>query len=80
MDIDLLTAALGWISVINIAFLTIATLAIVVMRRMAIWAHQGLFGLSEQALDEIYFRWLAQYKLLVLVFNIAPYLAFRLFL
>lgn len=42
--------------------------------------HSGMFAIEPGALPMIYFRWLAQFKLLILMFNLAPYLVLRLFL
>ena len=47
-------------------------------RRFLAAVHQKWFGLSELDLQREYFRYLANYKILTLVFNLVPYLALRL--
>jgi hypothetical protein len=37
-----------------------------------------MFGLSEDALSRAHFQYLAQYKVAIFVFNLAPYLALRI--
>jgi hypothetical protein len=40
--------------------------------------HAKMFGLSEEDLSRAYFQYLAQYKIAIFVFNLAPYLALRI--
>ena len=40
--------------------------------------HGRMLGLSEDDLSRAYFQYLAQYKIAVFVFNLAPYLALRI--
>ena len=42
--------------------------------------HGGMFGLEEADLSRAYFQYLAQYKIMVFVFNLMPYLALRIML
>lgn len=79
MTTDLLTTFLGWTLAVNIALLLIATLALFLMKGWALRLHSMISGLDEATLNAKYFDFLAGYKLLVLVFNFAPYLALRLF-
>ena len=78
MTIEQITAVLGWCTVINSAVLLLATLMLILMKDFAARVHGGLFRLSPAALEAQYFQYLAQYKLLILVFNLVPYLALRL--
>ena len=39
--------------------------------------HQKMLGMSETDLSKAYFQYMAQYKILIIVFNLAPYLALR---
>ncbi len=78
MTIEQLTAFLGWCTAINIAVLVLATLALILMKDFAARVHGGLFDLEKRVLEEQYFQCLAQYKILILVFNLVPYIALRL--
>ncbi|WP_182866492.1 DUF6868 family protein [Rhodopirellula sp. JC639] len=77
-SLELLLAALGWSTLINLGMLTLAA------GLLAFWGdaigrlHQKWFHLEKRELQQAYFRFLANYKLLVLVFNLVPYLALRL--
>jgi hypothetical protein len=78
MSAETLTALLGWTAIINIAILLISTLAVVSMRGTIIGIHSRLFGLDEKDLGRAYFQYLAQFKIAIIVLNIAPYLALRI--
>jgi hypothetical protein len=73
-----LTAFLGWCTLINLAFLGIATLALTVMRGAILSIHRRMFGIAEKDLLLLYMQYLANYKIVVLVFNLVPYLALRI--
>ena len=78
MTIETLTELLGWVSIINIAILLCSTLALISMRGFITKIHSSLFGLDEKDLGGAYFQYLAQYKIAIIVFNIAPYLALKI--
>jgi hypothetical protein len=40
--------------------------------------HSSLFGLDEKDLGRAYFQYIAQYKIAIIVLNIAPYLALKI--
>jgi len=80
MTIETITELLGWVSIINIAILLLSTLALITMRGVITRIHSSLFGLDEKDLGRAYFQYLAQYKIAIIVFNIAPYLALKIML
>lgn len=78
MTIAQLTSFFGWVSVINIAILLIATVGIIAMKRLALRIHRSLFDLSAETLNAAYFSYLANLKLLTLVFGVSPWIALKL--
>ena len=68
-----LTELLGWASIINIAFLTLTTLSIILMREKISSIHSKMFGINKEDVSKIYVNYLANYKILLLVFCVAPY-------
>lgn len=76
--IETTTALLGWCSLINIGLLAFFALTIVAGKRWLAELHASLFGLDPARLNTIYFNFLALYKILIIVFNLVPYLALRL--
>ena len=73
-----LTELLGWMSVINISILLISTLSIIAMRNTITNIHSKLFGLEQNDLIKSYFQYLAHFKMTVIIFNIAPYVALKI--
>ena len=73
-----LTTLLGWASVINIVFFFVSFLFVTFLRSTILQIQSKMFGLREEDLLRAYFQYMAQYKIVVLVFFIAPYLALKL--
>lgn len=73
-----LTEFLGWTLVINLGILMFSSMAIVIFRSGISNIHGKLFGMTELDLGRAYFQYLAQYKIAILVFNLAPYVALKI--
>tara|TARA_R110002095_G_scaffold206475_1_gene190601 strand:+ start:214 stop:459 length:246 start_codon:yes stop_codon:yes gene_type:complete len=78
MTISQLTELLGWASVINIGYLLLATLILMFMNGTVSSIHSKLFGLEEKMLRTKYFDFLSHYKIMTLVFMVAPYVALKI--
>jgi len=76
--IEVIKEFLGWCSIINISVLIFSTLFIIIGRKIALNIHKKLFILNDEYLERAYFQYLAQYKILIIVFNIVPYIALSL--
>lgn len=74
-DLMVLRTFLGWCSLINVGVLTLAALAIMTMRGFMARLHAAMFGISEEDAVVAYFGYLSNLKTLILIFNLAPYLA-----
>lgn len=78
MTIEQLTEFLGWITVINSGFLLFIFIILTTMKNMIIPIHQKILGMSENDLSKAYFQYIAQYKIAISVFNLAPYIALKI--
>lgn len=78
MTTETLTELLGWASVINIVLLLITTITVVAIRGTISKIHSSLFGVDEKDLGRAYFQYIAQYKIAIIVLNIAPYIALKI--
>ena len=78
MTQETLTAFFGWMAILNIGFLLLTTLMLITARDWVANIHGRMFALDPRQLHEIYFRYLAHYKILTLVFAVAPWLALKL--
>ncbi len=78
MTIEQWTSLLGWCSLLNLSLLAISALLLMLFERPVKAIHQRMFGLDDRQLTLSYFSYLANYKILVLVFNLMPYIALNL--
>ena len=76
--IETLIEFLGWSTLINFTFLLIMTLAIMFLREPIIKIHSELFNLNQEDLGRAYFNYVALYKILIIVFNLVPYVALKI--
>lgn len=75
MELNIIKSFLGWCCIINIIFLLFSTFIMTVFQKNISKIHLKLFALDETTLNSEYFKFLAVYKIAILVFNIVPYLA-----
>ncbi len=78
ITISQLTELLGWASLINIAYLVLASIVLMFMRGTITSIHSKLLDLDEKELKLKYFDFLSTYKIVTLVFMVAPYLALKI--
>ena len=72
------TTFLGWCSVINIGILALSTVGITVMREPIMKIHASLLGLDQSMLPKLYFQYLGNFKIAVIMLNIVPYIALKI--
>ena len=77
-NIETLTTFFGWMTIINMGLLVFSTVMLLMMKDFVCRVHGRLFQIAPGELKPIYFRYLANFKLLALVFNLAPYIALKM--
>tara|TARA_B100001989_G_C24547169_1_gene471707 strand:- start:3621 stop:3872 length:252 start_codon:yes stop_codon:yes gene_type:complete len=80
MTIETLTAFFGWCSVLNVGLLIFTVLALLVMRNFAVKTHSQMFGVNPDDLPKMYFTYVANYKIAIIMLNIVPYCALKIML
>lgn len=78
MNFETLRDFLGWCTLLNFGLLLLMTFALMGCRRPVARLHARWFGFSESVLSIEFYRFLAHYKMAVLLFNLVPYLALRI--
>ncbi len=78
MTQELLTSVFGWMAVLNIVVLLFTTVMIVLLQDWIAGVHAGMFRMERPDVKRAYFRYLANYKILTLIFCIIPWLALKL--
>lgn len=77
-DLAVVAEFVGWCLALNSVFLAFATLMLFVAGGWAKKIHSEFSGVPIDQLDSKYFTFLANYKLVILAFNLVPYIALKI--
>ena len=75
MGIDDVTAVFGWMLLINLAIYMFQAGFIVFARDWVTGLQARMTGVSEADWPRLYVDYLSRYKIVIIVFNLAPWLA-----
>lgn len=78
MTLDVFTAMLGWCTAINLGLLLWWFLFAVIAHDWTYRMHTKWFEISPQQFDAIHYAGMGIFKMVVIVFNLVPYLALRI--
>ena len=78
MTIEILSAILGWSTLINMGILTLWFFLIVFAHDRIYQLHGKWFKLSEERFDAIHYAGMAFYKISIFLFNLTPFLALQI--
>ena len=78
MTLDQITELFKWMTLINIGILIFSAIILVLLKDIVAKFHGKLFGIGPEAIALITYGYLGLLKVLILVFNIAPYLALEI--
>lgn len=74
MNIEQLTELFKWMTLINIGLLLFSTFSVMVMKSIMVKIHSKIFGLTETQISVAAYVYLGLFKVLIIVFNIVPYI------
>lgn len=77
-DLTLLTQFFGWSLVINSGILLLTTLMLIWFRPQIKNLQGKLFALEKDKLNLVYFKYLAYFKIGIIIFSLAPYLSLKI--
>lgn len=75
MNIETIREFIGWCLVINVSLMLLSTVLLVLLRGWVSKIHSKMFGLDEASVRKAYFRYLANYKIALIILNLVPYIA-----
>ena len=78
MNIEILSKFLFWCAVVNYVILIIWFVVFVFARERIYKIHGKWYPISSEQFNAINYAGIAFYKILVLVFNLVPYIALRI--
>lgn len=78
MDMGQVTAVFGWMLIINLVIYLLAAAFIVFARDWAANFEARITGVPAEEWPKFFIDYLSRYKIAIMVFNLAPYLALRI--
>lgn len=75
MDLQVLEKFLLWCLLVNFGLYTLTVVAVMIMRDFVCRINAKLFGIEEKTVKKAVFKYIAAYKLLIIIFNFVPWLA-----
>lgn len=78
MNIDEITAFLGWCTVFNMGIYLLSAFFIIVFKNFTANLHAKLMGIDATELPMLYFNYMGNYKIAIIIFNLVPYIALKL--
>lgn len=78
MDIQKLTAFFMWCTIVNVALFFLSAIMIVAASDFIYGTHGQLFHMPREAFDITLYALLGLYKIVILTFNLGPYVALRI--
>ncbi|MFH6954583.1 MULTISPECIES: DUF6868 family protein [Pseudoalteromonas] len=78
MSIDQITTFLGWATIANCLIVSVSMVIFLLFRSTIVSIHSQLFNVEHKALNVVYIQYFAFYKILIVFFNLVPYLTLKL--
>ena len=77
-SIETLTTFFGWCTVLNFGLMAFGLIKLVLIQDWASGVHAKMFGLDKAPVRVAYFQYFVNYKIAIVVFNLAPYIALKI--
>ncbi len=78
IGVNELTTFFGWCTLINIGVYLFSALFIIVFKSFTINLHSKIVGVEASELPNMYFNFLGNYKIGLLLLNLTPYIALKI--
>jgi len=77
-NIQTITTFLGWCTVINLGVYIFTASMLIILKEPVKNIHSKLSGMAVEKLDEVYFNYLGNFKLAIIILNIVPYVSLKI--
>lgn len=77
-DINNLTTFFGWCSIINLGMLLFSTIILSAFKKPISKIHRKVFGINQDDIPLIYFQFLGNYKIAIILLNLVPYITLKI--
>jgi len=78
MNIEMLSQFFLWCSIINVGVSLLVFLVVMIGKNQVYRIHSKLFNVSEEKAAETIYASMVNYKTIIFVFNIIPYIAIQI--
>lgn len=78
MTLAQITALFKWMTIINVSLLVLSSVLVMLLKNIVCSIHAKLFGLTEAKAAMAVYCYLGMFKIMVIIFNIVPYIALLL--
>lgn len=78
MAIEKIVSFLGWSTVVNMVILSISAVLLLLFRQSIVTIHSQLFNVEHKSLNLLYVQYFAFYKVLIVFFNLVPYMILKM--
>ncbi|MDE3271186.1 DUF6868 family protein [Pseudoalteromonas sp. G4] len=77
MAIEQIVSFLGWSTIVNMVILSVSAVLLLLFRQSIVTIHSQLFNVEHKALNLLYVQYFAFYKVLIVFFNLVPYVILK---
>lgn len=77
MSSEQIVSFLGWATVINLIILSVSAVLLLLFRQSIVTIHSQLFNVEHKSLNLLYVQYFAFYKVLIVFFNLVPYVILK---
>lgn len=77
-EINTITTFLGWCTLINTGILIYSTIMVFLLRNFISNMHSKIFSLNPDDLPLVYFQYLGNYKIAIIILNLVPYISLKI--
>lgn len=78
MNINEITTFFGWCTVINMGIYLFSAFFMIAFKEFTINLHSKLMGIDATELPSLYFKYMGNYKIVIIAFNLVPYISLTL--
>lgn len=78
MNLEQLTEFFKWMTIINVGLLVFSSITVMLLKDMMSRMHTKMFGVNKEQVRITAYGYIGMFKVLVIVFNIVPYIALLL--
>ena len=77
-NLSTITTFFGWLTIVNFGLYTATSIALIVFGKSVKTVHSKLTNVPIEKLDVLYFSYLGNFKIAIMIFSLAPYIVLKI--